>query len=108
MAGDTKGLKSAYELALERLESGGIARPDQSALSDETRAAMAESRQKAEAKLAELEILHTKEMDGLFDPAERARAEEEYSLGRRMIEERRDREIDRLREASATDSTDQS
>lgn len=90
-------LKSAYELALERLETQGIDRPDQGALSDEVRAALDEQRRTAEAKLAELEILHGKAMLEMVDSAARAQAEQEYAAERRRIEERRDREIDRLR-----------
>ena len=69
-------LKSAYELAMERLDADGIGRPDQDALSDAQRQAAAEHRRKAEASLAQLEILHHKHLNEILDPAERARAEE--------------------------------
>jgi hypothetical protein len=91
------GLKSAYELALERLDSQGIDRPDPAALSSETRAEMAERRVRAQAKLAELEILHGKSLEGIFDPLERERVEQEYRVERQRIEARRDREIEKLR-----------
>jgi hypothetical protein len=94
---ESKNVKSAYELALERLERDGIGRPRRETLTDEVRARMAEARQKAEAKLAELEILHQKKVRSITDPAERTRSEDEYSLERRRIEERRDRELERLR-----------
>lgn len=93
----TTGMKSAYELALERLEGQGIERPDEGALSDEVRERMAEARRKAEAKAAELEILHRDRLAKQPDPAERQKDEENYRRERQRIEERRDREIEKLR-----------
>ena len=93
----TTGMKSAYELALERLESRGIERPSENALTDEVRERMAEARRKAEAKAAELEILHRDRLAKLRDPAARQEEEEGYRRDRRRIEERRDREIEKLR-----------
>ena len=83
---------------MERLDADGIGRPDRDALTEVERQAVAEHRRKAEASLAQLEILHHKHLSEIFDPAERARAEEEYRIERRRIEERRDRDIDRLRQ----------
>jgi len=94
-AGD--GLKSAYELALERLDSQGIGRPDANALSSETREEVSEARVKAQAKLAELEILHYKSLEDIFDPRQRQRVEQEYRAERQRIEARRDRRIESLR-----------
>ena len=91
-------MKSAYELALEKMESQGIDRPDES-FSNAVRERVAEARSQAEAKLAELEILHRGKIDAIVDPAERERAEGEYRDERRRIEERRDRKIDELRAA---------
>ena len=54
---DPKRLRTAYELALERMENEGIERPRSTAFSAETLSAMDEARRRAEAKLAELEIL---------------------------------------------------
>ncbi|HBL27012.1 MAG TPA: hypothetical protein DD490_09280, partial [Acidobacteria bacterium] len=51
------GMKSAYELALERLEQRGVERPRED-FSAEVLEKIAEVRRQAEAKLAELEILH--------------------------------------------------
>ncbi len=93
----TTGMKSAYELALERLESRGIERPSEDALTDEVRERMAEARRKAEAKAAELEILHRDRLAKLPDPAARQEEEEDYRRERRRIEEHRDREIEKLR-----------
>lgn len=86
------GMKSAYELALERLEKQGIERPREDSLSEETREKIAEARRQAEAKLAEVEILHRDKLRG-GDPE----AEEQYRRDRRRIEDDRDRKIDKLR-----------
>ena len=90
-------LKSAYELALERLEGQGIERPREENLDPELRERLGEVRAKAEAKLAELEILHRGRLRKIADPQERAEAEREYVAERRRIEERRDRSLERLR-----------
>lgn len=91
-------MKSAYELALERLDSQGIERPGD--LDDETRRQIAEVRGKAEAELAKLEILHRERMAAEPDPAAARRAEEEYAIDRRRLEERRDDAVARLRDGT--------
>jgi len=96
-SGKAPGVKSAYEAALERLEAQGIERPREESLSDEVKRQIAEERSKAEAKLAELEILHRDRLRGMYDPVEREKEEEEYRAERERIEERRDREIATLR-----------
>lgn len=95
--GKSSGMKSAYELALERLEQQGIERPREEALSEETRRAVAEARQKAEAELAQAEILHKDRLKTLRDPEARRQEEQDYVLERRRIEEQRDRKIEKLR-----------
>lgn len=89
-------MKSAYELALERMERDGVARPE--TLPKETREQMAEVRQRAGAKLAELEILHKDKMKNLTDYTKRAEQEEYFKRERQRIEEERDRKIEKLRE----------
>lgn len=91
------GMKSAYELALERLERQGVERPREGGLSDEMRERIAEVRRQAEAKTAELEILHKDRLKEIFDPEKRREEEEDYVRERRRIEADRDRKIDRLR-----------
>jgi hypothetical protein len=91
------GIKSAYELALERLERQGIERPREAAVSEETRAQMADIRRQAEAKLAELEILHRDGLRKLADPAKAEEAEDNYRRERRRIEDERDRKLEKLR-----------
>lgn len=80
------GMKSAYELALERLEAQGIERPREASLSGEDRERIAEVRRQAEAKLAELEILHRDKLRKLDDPGKVEEQEEYYRLERRRIE----------------------
>jgi hypothetical protein len=95
-----KGIKSAYERALERMESEGIERPRGEAFSPEVLAGMEEARKRAEAKLAELEILHQGRLRKLRDPVAFATEEKEYQAERKRIEERREREIAALRDPS--------
>jgi hypothetical protein len=94
-------MKSAYELALERLEAQGIERPREEALTPEVKEKIADLRRKAEAQLAELEILHEDRLKTLYDPAGREKEDEEYHAERRRIEDARDREIQRLHSSSS-------
>lgn len=94
----TSGMKSAYELALERLEKQGIERPREEGLTGEKREQIAEIRRQAEAKLAELEILHRNRLKAVHDPVKRQEDEEEYVRERRRIEDDRERKVARLRE----------
>lgn len=91
------GMKSAYELALERLEKQGIDRPREENLTAEAREKMAEARRKAEARLAELEILHKNRLKTVMEPGKRQEEEEDYVRERRRIEDERDRKIEELR-----------
>ncbi|HEV8577760.1 MAG TPA: hypothetical protein VGX68_01660 [Thermoanaerobaculia bacterium] len=90
-------MKSAYELALERLEKQGIERPREETFGDDLREKIADARRKAEAKLAELEILHNNRLKTIYDPAKRQEEEEEYVRERRRIEDERERKIAELR-----------
>lgn len=91
-------MKSAYEIALERLEEQGIDKPSDQALTDETRARVAEVRQKAQAAVAQLEILHRDRLAGLPEPDAHQEEEQNYLRERRQIEERMERDIRKLRE----------
>jgi hypothetical protein len=93
-------MKSAYELALERLERQGIERPREESLSEQTRQRLSEVRQQAAARLAELEILHRDRLQKLYDPVKRREEEEEYVRERRRIEGDRDRKLEKLRGAT--------
>ena len=90
-------IKTAYELALERMASQGIEPPREDSLSVETRARIAEARQKSSAKLAELEILHRDALGKAQDPVAREKSEEDYARERRRLEDERERQVERLR-----------
>jgi hypothetical protein len=90
-------VKSAYELALERMERQGIERPREESLTEEARQRMAEIRRNAEAKLAEIEILYRDRWNKGGDPGTRQQEEDDYVRERRRIEEDRDRKIEKLR-----------
>jgi hypothetical protein len=90
--------KTAYELAMERLrkkdaESGEEPRP----LDDEQRAAIAEARRVAEAKLAEREILYQSARRGAADPESLQALEDDYRRDRERIVSERDRRIEGIR-----------
>jgi len=91
MAKDSKPLKSAYELAMERLEAEDAKKGRQrKALSKEQKAEIADLRAAARAKLAELEILHRDKLTELQTDPERAaelkELEEHYEIDRRRVE----------------------
>lgn len=98
MANDqSKGMKSAYERALEQLDQQGIERPRKDSLTDAVREQMAEVRNKADAKLAELEILHRDRLARIGDPTQREEELANLRRDRLRIEEDRDRKLQRLR-----------
>lgn len=90
-------MKSAYDIALERLEERGIEKPSSEALSEQERSEVAEIRSRARAELANLEILHRERLGKQTDPASRDREEQNYLAERARIENRRDRDITKLR-----------
>lgn len=104
---EDKPLKSAYELAMERLrakdrEEGVDEGPP---LTRAQKERIAELRREAGAKLAELEILHKKNLAAtLGDPEAIAKLEESYQTDRSRVASRRDDAIARVRrEPDATD-----
>ena len=88
-------MKSAYERALEKLESTGIAAPRQDALDGNQRLRIEDERTRHQAKVAELEILHQKNLSP--DPARRFQEEENYRAERRRLSERLESNIERIR-----------
>lgn len=94
----SKTMKSAYELALERMAERGIKPPDSQAIDQSTRDEMESIRQAADAKLAEIEILHQDRLAKIEDPETLRRTAEEYVIDRRRIKEQRDSRIARLRQ----------
>ena len=90
-----KPLKSAFELAMDRLKAKDLADgvEETTPLSKAQKSRIAELRAEAQAKLAELEILHRKNVAGTSDPAAIAKLEENYATDRGRAESRRDGEI---------------
>jgi hypothetical protein len=96
------GPKSAYELAMERLrkkdaEAGVVTGP----VSEAQKAEIAEVRRVAEARLAELKILHQSAVAGTFDPTAREALESEYRRDVERVTDDRERKIAKIRERSA-------
>lgn len=91
-------LKSAYELAMERLRQKdaeqGVAHTP---LTEEQKAQIAEVRRFYEAKLAQQEVLHQSALRRTFDPEEREKLEEEYRRERERLIAERDRKIEKIR-----------
>ena len=90
--------KSAVELAMERMrkkdaDSGVAERPP----TDAQKAAIAEARSLHASKVAELEILQRSKMMGLYDPAERAQAEEAYRRDLTRLHDELERKIAKIR-----------
>ena len=93
-------LKSAYELAMEKLKARdrerGIA--EDTALSAKQKQRIAEVRSQAQAKLAELEILWNSQRRSLeYDPEGIDKAEREYVAERARVEERAESQIASIR-----------
>ena len=94
-----KPLKSAFELAMDRLKAKDRAEGVEEAkpLTRVQKDRIATLRSEGQAKLAELEILHRKNLAGVSDPAEVAKIEANYATDRGRVESRRDSAIDRVR-----------
>jgi hypothetical protein len=100
--GDDKPLKSAYELAMERLKKADAeAGIEERRLTDEERTALADLRNFYDAKLAEREVLHQSALRKTFDPEARAAIEEEYQRDRERLTSERDSKLDKLRHGSS-------
>lgn len=98
MAEEKGPLKSAVELAMERLrkkdeESGVTAR----ALSDADKAAIAEIRNFYESKLAQEDVLHQSKLRTVFDPAERDVLAGQFRRERERLISERDAKIEKIR-----------
>lgn len=91
-------MKSAYELAMERLQQkdadAGI---EHKPITDAQKAAIAEIRSFYESKLAEVQVLHEGRLRELFDPAERDARMEEYRRDRERLRSERDGKIEKAR-----------
>ena len=91
-------MKSAYELAMERLrkqdQDAGV---EQRPLTDEQKAAIAEVRSFYEAKIAEQEVLQQSRLRRTFDPAEHEAIEVEFRRDRERLVSERDARIETIR-----------
>ena len=91
-------MKSAFELAMERLrkndaDAGIQSRP----LTEAQKAAIAEVRNFYEAKIAEQQVLHQSRLKTTVDPAQRAGLEEDYRRDRERFVSERDSKIEKIR-----------
>jgi hypothetical protein len=90
--------KSAVELAMERLrkkdaDSGVADAPPTEA----QKTAIAEARSLYASKVAELEILQRSKMSALYDPGDRAHAEEAYRRDLARLHDDLERKIGKIR-----------
>ncbi len=97
---DDTNLKSAYELAMQRLRDRdreqGVEKT--APLTDEQKEAIAELRRTAQAKLAELEILHHKNLtSAMADPLQLTKLEEQLETDRRRATSSLESGIARIR-----------
>ena len=96
-----KAPKSAYELAMERLRAADPPEKKARPLSAAQKERIAEARRVSRAKLAEREILHTHDLKDMHDPAEREKAENEYRIDRKRIEDDGNRAVEAIRREKA-------
>jgi len=94
-------LKSAYELAMERLQTqdreAGVDESRQ--LTDEQKRTIADLRQTVKAKLAEMEILYGKDRVSVqAEPEKLTEMEERYATDRRRVESSLESAIRRVRQ----------
>ncbi|HTL45495.1 MAG TPA: hypothetical protein VL262_14225 [Vicinamibacterales bacterium] len=93
-------LKSAYELAMERLRKKdadeGVV---EHKLTDAQKAAIAEARSIHDARVAERQILHRQKVLTTFDPAERETIDEQYRRDLDRFASDRDAKIRAIRES---------
>lgn len=99
-------LKSAYELAMERLRAEdreqGIDEPRP--LSRRQKDLIAQLRQEAKAKLAELEILRDKRLAAVAnDPEKLAEEQEHYKIDRRRVESQLETSIAEIKQGGPDD-----
>jgi hypothetical protein len=95
---EDNGPKSAYELAMERLErKDAAAGVERQPVTDSQKAAIAEIRNFYESKLAELEVLHQGRMRSTVDPGERATADLQYRRDRERLVAERDAKVEKAR-----------
>lgn len=90
--------KSALELAMERLrKKDADAGIEQTTLTDEQRAAIADARSLYEARVAERRIMHQSQTAAVFDPQELELRREELRRDLAQFESDRDAKIRKIR-----------
>lgn len=95
---EDKSLKSAYELAMERLKKADAdAGVELRRLTDEQKAAIADLRRFYEAKLAGQELLHQSAKRKMFDPEALAALEDDYRRDRERLVTERDAKLEKIR-----------
>ena len=93
----TKGPKSSFELAMERLRAADPAGTKEKPLSSKQKEEIAEARRVSGARLAECEILFKDALKQTHDPAAREKAEGEYQIDRQRINDDCERAIEAIR-----------
>lgn len=90
--------RSRLEIVMERLrKKDADAGVEETALTDEQRAEIAEARSIHEAKVAERRIMHQSAILTVFDPAEREQLDELFRRDLERLESDRDARIRRIR-----------
>jgi hypothetical protein len=89
--------KTSFELAMERLRAADPAGTKKSSLSAKQKEEIAEARRVAAARLAEREILFQDALKRMHDPAEREKAEAEYRIDRKRIDDDLERKVEAIR-----------
>lgn len=96
-------MKSAYERALELLEERGIEPPRMDALNEEAKERIRDARSRAQAKLAELEILMRQKIEAASSSEERDEELRQFEREKRRIQDRCDREIATIHQKAGLD-----
>ena len=100
---DERPLKSAFELAMERLrKQDADTGVEQLHLTDEQKAAIAEIRSFYQAKIAEQEVLLQSRLRKSVDLAERDTIEAELRHQRERLASERDAKIEKIRRGEAS------
>jgi hypothetical protein len=90
--------RSSLEIVMERLrKKDADAGVEETALSDQQRAEIAEARSIYEAKVAERRIMHQSALASVFEPAEREQLDELFRRDLERFESDRDARIRRIR-----------
>lgn len=93
-----QGPKSAFELAMERLNRKDTeAGVEQRRMTDRQKAAIAEVRNLYSAKLAQEEVMHKSALMQSYDPLARAELEAQYQRERERLVRERDGKVERIR-----------